>query len=122
MRPLVPFLRVGDDGVGSARFATVRFMFQHKGRVRVALDKQSAEDGGVDRLFEESLAAGAEDFDQIPGSGEDVEVEVRGLPISCMYMSEQSGWPTIDSVRSECAGEDNGCGHPVRSFTGAVVQ
>ena len=48
--------------------------------MRVALDKQSAESGGVDRLLEETLAAGAEDFDQIPGSGEDdVEVEVRGL-------------------------------------------
>ena len=72
---------VRDDGVGvnSARFATVRFMFQHKGRVRVALDKQSAESGGVDRLLEETLAAGAEDFDQTPGSEEDVEVEVREL-------------------------------------------
>ena len=66
-------------GLNSAQFAAVRFMFQHKGRVRVALDKQSAESGGVDRLLEETLAAGAEDFDQIPGSGEEVEVEVRGL-------------------------------------------
>ena len=47
--------------------------------MRVALDKQSAESGGVDKLFEETLMAGAEDFDQNPGSGEDVEVEVRGL-------------------------------------------
>ena len=43
-------------------------MFQHKGRVHVALDKQGAESGGVDRLFEETLAAGVEDFDQTPGS------------------------------------------------------
>ncbi|KAF8270338.1 DUF28-domain-containing protein [Lactarius quietus] len=64
----------------NARFATVRFMFQHKGRVRVALDKQSAESGGVDRLFEETLTAGAEDFDHIPGSGEDVEVEILCAP------------------------------------------
>jgi len=64
----------------NARFATVRFMFQHKGRVRVALDKQSAESGGVDNLLEETLAAGAEDFDQIPGSGEDVEVEILCAP------------------------------------------
>ncbi|KAH9043015.1 YebC-like protein [Lactarius hengduanensis] len=64
----------------NARFATVGFMFQHKGRVRVALDKQSAESGGVDRLLEETLAAGAEDFDQNPGSGEDVEVEILCPP------------------------------------------
>ncbi|KAH9001727.1 YebC-like protein [Lactarius akahatsu] len=64
----------------NARFATVGFMFQHKGRVRVALDKQSAESGGVDRLLEETLAAGAEDFDQNPGSGEDVEVEILCAP------------------------------------------
>ena len=70
--------------MSSARFATVRFMFQHKGRVRVALDKQSAESGGVDRLFEETLVAGAEDFDQTPGSAEDVEVEVRELCL-CRY-------------------------------------
>lgn len=49
--------------------------------MRVALDKQSAESGGVDRLFEETLAAGAEDFDQIPlESGEDVEVEILCAP------------------------------------------
>ncbi|KAI9457744.1 YebC-like protein [Lactarius psammicola] len=64
----------------NARFATVRFMFQHRGRVRVALEKQSAEGGGVDRLFEEMLAAGAEDFDQNPGSGEDIEVEILCAP------------------------------------------
>ncbi|KAN0141319.1 YebC-like protein [Lactarius tabidus] len=64
----------------NARFATVRFMFQHKGRVRIALDKQSAEGGGVDRLFEETLTAGAEDFDQMPGSGDDVEVEILCAP------------------------------------------
>jgi len=43
-------------------------MFQHKGRVRVAIDKQCAESGGVDKLFEETLAAGAEDIDLLdPG-------------------------------------------------------
>ena len=55
----------------------------------------------------------AEDFVQIPGSREDIEVEVRGVLVPCMYLSEQSGWPTTDSVRTECAGEDDGCGHPV---------
>jgi hypothetical protein len=45
--------------------------------VRVALSKQVVASGGVDRLFDEVLPAGAEDFDQAPGVGEDVEIEVR---------------------------------------------
>jgi uncharacterized protein with von Willebrand factor type A (vWA) domain len=96
-------------------------MFQHKGRVRVALDKQSAESGGVDKLFEETLAAGAEDFDQMPESGEDVEVEVRGLS-SFLLSTYQPGWRMADSVRAKRAGKDNGRSHPVWSFTGTVVQ
>jgi len=55
--------------VSSARCATVRVTFQLKGRVRVALDTQSAESGGVDRLFKETLMAGMEDFDQILDPG-----------------------------------------------------
>ncbi len=43
--------------------------FQLKGRVRVALDTQSAESGGVDRFFEETLMAVMEDFDQILDPG-----------------------------------------------------
>jgi hypothetical protein len=63
----------------SARFATVMFMFRHRGRVRVALSEQDMADEAVDRLFEEAIAVGAEDFDQIPGTGQDVEVEVNVL-------------------------------------------
>ena len=65
----------------SARFATVMFMFRHEGRVRVALSEQDAAGGGVDRLFDNVLAAGAEDFDQVPGTDRGVEVEVRSVPI-----------------------------------------
>jgi transcriptional/translational regulatory protein YebC/TACO1 len=61
----------------SARFATVMFMFRHQGRVRVVLSEQDVTGGGVDRLFENALAAGAEDFDQVPGVDQGVEVEVR---------------------------------------------
>jgi transcriptional/translational regulatory protein YebC/TACO1 len=63
----------------SARFATVMFMFRHRGRVRVALGEQDMAAGAVDRLFEEAIAAGAEDFDQAPKTktGQDVEVEVK---------------------------------------------
>ncbi|KAI9457748.1 hypothetical protein BJY52DRAFT_452934 [Lactarius psammicola] len=45
--------------MSSARVATVGFMLQHKGHERVALDEQSTESGEVDRLFGETLAAGA---------------------------------------------------------------
>lgn len=45
--------------------------------MRVALSEQVVASGGVDRLFDEVLSAGAEDFDQAPGVGEDVEIEVR---------------------------------------------
>ena len=65
---------------GSARFATVMFMFRHQGRVRVVLSEQEAA-GGVDRLFENALAAGAEDFDQVPGADRGVEVEVRSVSL-----------------------------------------
>jgi transcriptional/translational regulatory protein YebC/TACO1 len=52
-------------------------MFRHRGRVRVALSKQDVASGWVDKLLDEVLPAGAEDFDQVTGAGEDVEVEVR---------------------------------------------
>jgi transcriptional/translational regulatory protein YebC/TACO1 len=55
------------------------FMFRHRGRVRVALSEQDAAGGGVDRLFDKALAAGAEDFDQVTGTDQGVEVEVRSI-------------------------------------------
>ncbi|KAI9508492.1 YebC-like protein [Russula earlei] len=65
----------------NARFATVMFMFQHRGRLRVALGEQEVAGGGVDRLFDAALAAGAEDFDQVPGAEQgDVEVEIMCAP------------------------------------------
>jgi hypothetical protein len=57
------------------------FMFRHQGRVRVALSEQDAAGGGVDRLFDNALAAGAEDFDQVPGADQGVEVEVRSVSL-----------------------------------------
>jgi len=48
--------------------------------VRVALTEQDEAGGGVDRLFDEALTVGAEDFDQVPGTGGGVEVEVPSHP------------------------------------------
>jgi len=53
------------------------FMFHRRGRVRVVLSEQDVTNGGVDKLFDEAIAAGAEDFDQVPGTGKDVEIEVN---------------------------------------------
>jgi len=64
----------------NARFATVMFMFHRRGRVRVALSEQDVTDGGVDKLFDEAIAAGAEDFDQVPGTGKGVEIEIMCAP------------------------------------------
>jgi transcriptional/translational regulatory protein YebC/TACO1 len=58
------------------------FMFRHRGRVRVVLSEQDAAGGGVDRLFDEALAAGAEDFDEVTGADQGVEVEVRFVFVS----------------------------------------
>jgi transcriptional/translational regulatory protein YebC/TACO1 len=73
--------------VDSARFATVMFMFRHRGRVRVALSEQDAAGGGVDRLFDNALAAGAEDFDQVTGADQGVEVEVRFIFASLDFVA-----------------------------------
>jgi transcriptional/translational regulatory protein YebC/TACO1 len=70
-------LTYGNGAANSARFATVRFLFRYRGRVRVALSEQDAASGRVDTLLDEVLPAGAEDFDQVSGTGEGVEVEVR---------------------------------------------
>jgi transcriptional/translational regulatory protein YebC/TACO1 len=61
------------------------FMFRHQGRVRVALSEQDAAGGGVDRLFDNALAAGAEDFDQVPGADRGVEVEVRSVSLDWIH-------------------------------------
>ena len=58
------------------------FMFRHRGRVRVVLSEQDTAGGGVDRLFDEALAAGAEDFDEVTGADQGVEVEVRSVFVS----------------------------------------
>jgi transcriptional/translational regulatory protein YebC/TACO1 len=65
----------------SARFATVQFLFRHRGRVRVVLSEQDVAGGGVDRLFDEALAAGAEDFDEVTGADQGIEVEVRSVSL-----------------------------------------
>ncbi|KAF8497076.1 YebC-like protein [Russula emetica] len=80
----------------NARFATVMFMFRHQGRVRVALSEQDAAGGGVDRLFDNALAAGAEDFDQVPGADQGVEVEITCAPKALGRITDtvtQSGFP-----------------------------
>jgi len=65
----------------NARFATVMFMFRHQGRVRLVLSEQdAAAGGGVDRLFENAFAAGAEDFEQVLGDDRGVEVELTCAP------------------------------------------
>lgn len=82
----------------SARFATVMFMFRHRGRMRVALSNQDVAGGGVDRLFDEAIAAGAEDFDQASGTGQGVEVEVTfcfssvsGLAVPSTHLIDMVG-------------------------------
>lgn len=83
----------------SARFATVMFMFRHQGCVRVALSEQDVAGGGVDRLFDDALAAGAEDFDQVPGADRGVEVEVRSVSLLLDSLSSRDlhlpGWPSL---------------------------
>ena len=66
------------------------FMFRHRGRVRVALSEQDVASGAVDRLFDEAIAAGAEDFDQVPGAGSGVEVEVS-IPSLPFYLMDLKG-------------------------------
>jgi len=57
------------------------FMFHHRGRARVALSEQEVTDGGIDKLFDEAIAAGAEDFDQVPGTGTRKGVEIEVLNV-----------------------------------------
>ena len=60
-------------------------MFRRRGRVRVALSEQDVAGGGVDRLFEEALAAGAEDFDEVTGTDQGIEVEVRSISLLDLF-------------------------------------
>ena len=103
----------------SARFATVQFMFRHRGRVRVALSEQDVAGGGVDRLFEEALAAGAEDFDEVTGADQGIEVEVRSVStLDLLRISRFS----IDYMWTKGAGKGNECCCSIRPFAGFVVQ
>ncbi len=65
----------------SARLATVKSMFRHRGRVRLALPEQDVSGGGVDKLFDNALAAGAEEVSQVLGAGRGTEVEVRSVSL-----------------------------------------
>jgi hypothetical protein len=101
-------------------------MFRHQGRVRVVLSEQDAAGGGADKLFDNALVAGAEDFDQVPGADRGVEVEVRPgslLWIRCHLMVYIClGWPSIDYMCTEGFGKDNRNCYPIWLFTGLVVQ
>ena len=83
----------------SARFATVMFMFRHQGRVRVTLSEQEVASGGVDRLFDNALAAGAEDFDHVPGADRGVEVERFGCAFTVLLVLCLQG-PPLESHAS----------------------
>jgi translational activator of cytochrome c oxidase 1 len=62
----------------SARFATVGFLFQRKGCVRVALNKDAKVENGMDSLIETALEAGADDFREPDEASEDtIEMQVR---------------------------------------------
>ena len=110
----------------SAHFATVMFMFRHQGRVRVVLSEQDAANGGVDRLFDNALAAGAEDFDQVAGVDQGIEVEVRSISFLLDALSFHDlhlpGWPSIDYMYTKGVGKDNRYCYPIWLFTRFVVQ
>jgi transcriptional/translational regulatory protein YebC/TACO1 len=110
----------------SARFATVMFMFRHQGRVRLVLSEQdAAAGGGVDRLFDNALAADAEDFDQVPGADRGVEVEVRSVPLLFGSLSSHDlhlPGRSIDYMCAKGVGKVNGYCYPIWLFTGFVVQ
>ena len=109
----------------SARFAAVMFMFLHKGRVRVALNEQDVEAGTV-KLFDCSLAAGAEDFDELPGAGQGVEVEVRFVSLLLNSLSIHDlhlpGWLLIGHMCTEDVGKADRRYYPCWLFTEFVVQ
>ncbi|KAI0303407.1 YebC-like protein [Multifurca ochricompacta] len=115
----------------NARFATVMFMFRHRGRVRVALNRQDVENGGVDKLFDEVLAVGAEDFDQIPGAGEGVEVEIMCAPSTLGKITDavaRSGFSQgllsseLVYAQAEDAVEDEEMGSKVRELVNELEE
>ena len=66
----------------SAQFASVMYMFRHKGRVRLVLNEQdTTPGGGLDRLIDNVFTAGAEDFNQVLGDNRGVEIEVRSVSL-----------------------------------------
>ena len=77
----------------SARFATVMFMFHHRGRARVALSEQEVTDGGIDKLFDGAIAAGAEDFDQFPGTGTGKGVEIEVFDV--LFLQSRNSPPQL---------------------------
>ena len=101
-------------------------MFHRRGRVRVALSEQDVTNGGVDKLFDQAIAAGAEDFDQVPvpGTGKGVEIEVNQSisEFAASTLSHEFVWPPIDHVCTECVGKDYRSYHPIWPFTGTVIQ
>ena len=65
------------------------------------LSEQEVTGGGVDKLFDEALAAGAEDFDEVTGADQGIEVSVRSVFVSLdaahiSYFS--STWMVVDRL------------------------
>lgn len=70
---------VKDNG---ARFASVAFLFQRKGSVKVLLDTGEDFDASIEDLLDVALAAGIEDFEQSEPSSGTVEIEFMCPPTS----------------------------------------
>ncbi|OBZ75181.1 hypothetical protein A0H81_04562 [Grifola frondosa] len=65
-----------------ARFADVKFLFQRRGCVRVALDKGDDFDARMEKLIDAALEADAEDFEELEPTDTSVEVEFMCPPTS----------------------------------------
>ena len=101
----------------------VMFMFRHQGRVRVALSEQDAAGGGIDKLFDNALAAGAEDFDQVTGADRGVEVEVHSISRGFVTFHHLIMiFINIDYMCIKGLGKDNGRCYPIWLFAGFGVQ
>ncbi|THH13354.1 hypothetical protein EW146_g6855 [Bondarzewia mesenterica] len=73
-------LRLRADRLFFARFATVGFMFQRKGCVRVALDKDDGHEDRMEKLIEAAFETEAEDFDPLDVGDGTVELSFLGPP------------------------------------------